>query len=86
VRNFVIVFHGVSPETAWSRIDALRERLAASPIELGGQAVSVTMSAGVAGTAAAYDVDDLLRQADEAMYEAKHRGRNRTELHSLVRS
>jgi diguanylate cyclase (GGDEF)-like protein len=82
--EFVVVFQGVSPETAWSRIDALRERLAASPIELGGQAVAVTMSAGVASTTAAYDVDDLLRQADEAMYAAKRLGRNRTELHGLV--
>jgi diguanylate cyclase (GGDEF)-like protein len=79
--EFVIVFYGVRPETAWLRIDALREQLARTPIDLGGQTALVTMSAGVSGFTAGSSIEDLLWQADQAMYEAKRKGRNRVELH-----
>jgi diguanylate cyclase (GGDEF)-like protein len=82
--EFVIVFYGIGPATAWSRIDAVRERLARTPVELGGRSVTLTLSAGVSGAQTGYDVDDLLRQADDAMYEAKRRGRNRTELYGHI--
>jgi diguanylate cyclase (GGDEF)-like protein len=79
--EFVVVFYGVRPETAWSRIDALREQLARTQISLGGQTARVTMSAGVAGFTPGCSIEDLLWQADQAMYEAKRQGRNRVELH-----
>jgi diguanylate cyclase (GGDEF)-like protein len=37
----------------------------------------VTVSAGVAGYRAGESVSQLLHRADEALYEAKHAGRNR---------
>ena len=38
---------------------------------------NVTLSLGVAGTCEAHgSVSDLLKKADEAVYEAKHGGRN----------
>jgi diguanylate cyclase (GGDEF)-like protein len=79
--EFVVVFYGVRPELAWSRIDSLREQLARTPIDLGGRTAMVTMSAGVAGFTPGCTIEDLLWQADQAMYEAKRLGRNRVELH-----
>lgn len=81
--EFVIVFHGAGPELAWSRVDALRERVERSVIEVDGQRLPVTFSAGVAGYIGGLDVKDLLRRADRALYAAKHRGRNRVELAEL---
>jgi diguanylate cyclase (GGDEF)-like protein len=84
--EFVVVFYGVRPETAWSRIDALREQLARTPIDLGGQTALVTMSAGVSGYTPGCSIEDLIWQADQAMYEAKRQGRNRVELHRHIGS
>ncbi|WP_238376489.1 GGDEF domain-containing protein [Thiobacillus denitrificans] len=39
--------------------------------------VPITLSAGVAGLAGSEDLDGLLRQADRALYAAKHQGRDR---------
>ncbi|TCO75826.1 EAL domain-containing protein [Chromatocurvus halotolerans] len=52
----------------------------AEPIEVGGHSLRVSASMGVSFFPqgdVALDADQLLRQADQAMYEAKHAGKNR---------
>ncbi len=57
--------------------EALREALQ-QPCELGGQMVGSTVSMGVVFfRAASDDPDELLKQADIALYKAKEAGRNR---------
>ena len=41
---------------------------------------TVTMSAGVAGFSKGGTVEQLLHHADQALYRAKHAGRNRTHV------
>ena len=56
--------------------DSLRE-----PITVDGNDVCVSVSIGISVSTLAHDgVDDLLRNADVAMYSAKNRGKNRAEL------
>ncbi len=47
------------------------------PIE-GGQEISVTISIGIAGGGGVHRTDNLVRDADAAMYSAKSLGRNQT--------
>ncbi len=60
--------------------EGLPDRLAAAmthPFSLSGNQVRVTASIGVASSAADDTADDLLRNADVAMYAAKRRGKGR---------
>jgi len=61
--------------------ERLRERVAASPVTVDGNAIAYTVSIGV--TLLRQDdaaIEDPLRRADAAMYRAKQGGRNRVEL------
>jgi diguanylate cyclase (GGDEF)-like protein len=59
------------------------ERLRRRIVELSPPSLStaITISIGVCGAAAGDDVGSLMQRADEAMYAAKTRGRNRIEVH-----
>jgi diguanylate cyclase (GGDEF)-like protein/PAS domain S-box-containing protein len=63
---------------------AIAERILqalSAPIAVADDAVVVTASVGIAGTAAAGSVAEVLSDADSAMYRAKARGKNRIVLH-----
>jgi diguanylate cyclase (GGDEF)-like protein/PAS domain S-box-containing protein len=64
--------------------EGLSDRLAAAmshPFSLSGNQVRVTASIGVASASADDRADDLLRNADMAMYAAKRRGKGRAETY-----
>ena len=50
---------------------------AAQPVDVAGQSIEVTMSAGVTLACVADSVDDLVARADHAMFAAKREGKNR---------
>ena len=54
----------------------------ANPMSIDGRKLAISASAGVVAVRApvARDADDMLRDADVAMYQAKNRGRDRHEL------
>ena len=60
--------------------DRLCNKMANDPIKISGSKdnISVTLSIGVANSQSPNDsTETLLKQADEALYEAKRSGRNR---------
>ena len=64
--------------------DGLPERLAAAmshPFSLSGNQLRVTASIGVASASSGDTADDLLRNADMAMYAAKRHGKGRAETY-----
>ncbi|MBI5329125.1 MAG: diguanylate cyclase [Betaproteobacteria bacterium] len=63
-------------EDAMRKLDEIRERFAAIEHHAGQQTFRVTLSAGVAQSGAQGQGDVLIQAADEALYEAKHGGRN----------
>jgi diguanylate cyclase (GGDEF)-like protein len=78
--EFVLLLPGFDTDQAWRRLEALREQLGSAALPIGGCAVNVTFSAGVAALNGSEDPDELIAAADRALYEAKRRGRNRVML------
>ena len=76
----------VAPSCGRSGAIALAERilnsLRSAPVETDRGPLSVTVSCGIAISTAAKPLDprELIHLADEALYRAKERGRDRSEL------
>lgn len=77
--EFAIVLPGTDTEGARCVAEKIRERLANTPQQWEGQRFTLTVSIGVATREPLPQTrpDDLLRGADQALYKAKHQGRNR---------
>ena len=76
----ILIEHAAGPDGRGE----LLERLATAmghPFTLSGNQVQVTASIGVATAAMGDTADDLLRNADVAMYAAKRRGKGRSETY-----
>jgi len=54
-----------------------------APFDHGLAPVPLTLSAGVAARAGDQSFDEMLRRADNALYRAKHAGRNRLAVSQL---
>lgn len=75
--EFAIILQDTDEKAAFEVMERLRSGIEMHAIEFGGKKVSVTASFGVASlTPAIGSFDDLLREADTALYIAKANGRN----------
>ena len=73
--EFVLVCPGASLSKAANLAEKLRQRIMQTNF-IPEDPIAVTASFGVATTAAGGDFEDVFRQADQALYLAKSRGRN----------
>jgi diguanylate cyclase (GGDEF)-like protein len=72
--EFLVVLPGANPDHANEVAEDLRTAIANLPIA----GLHVTMSFGVAGSSPGeFDYESVFEEADHALYEAKHGGRNR---------
>lgn len=74
--EFLIVMDNADLETAHEIAERVRYRVASSPIRTRSAEVKMTVSQGLAELKPEDDIDSLIKRADEALYKAKHRGRN----------
>ncbi|MEX0753043.1 MAG: GGDEF domain-containing protein [Xanthobacteraceae bacterium] len=82
--EFAVVLYDVDRERALVTAERIRSAFAAAATEVDGRPTATTVSIGmVICEDPSFDVAALLAQADEALYHAKSRGRNRVEIASL---
>ncbi|MCO1619824.1 GGDEF domain-containing protein [Pseudomonas putida] len=80
--EFVVILPGLAPERANFIAERLRRAIQDLHVAQADQRLQITVSIGVAGCDAdmpAPSLDELLASADQALYRAKARGRNRVE-------
>jgi len=77
--EFFVVIPGCDRNSARDIAERLKHTLSEQDIVIEDRAVHVTLSLGLAEYKEAQDMDSLIKAADEALYRAKERGRNRVE-------
>lgn len=83
--EFAVVLPHTDARGARELAEKIRRRIAEEAFLVDGRSIALTASIGVFGTRQTdrscepLDVDDVLRRADAALYEAKRKGRNRVE-------
>ncbi len=87
-RDFIARFGGeefvlLVPQTALAGglqlAESLRAAVEACPFHFKGERVTITLSVGITAFRSGEHSDVVLKRADEALYRAKHLGRNRVE-------
>ncbi len=76
--EFLIIVPDASSDQLSAVTERIREQMQRDPIRTPAL-INYTMSAGVV-TYGDETIDELLNRADTALYNAKHKGRNRTEI------
>jgi len=79
--EFLLLLPETSAPDAVTTADKLRRVLSEHAVQLDGLEIPITTSVGVAEWDPTMSRSDLYAAADQALYRAKHNGRNRTELH-----
>jgi diguanylate cyclase (GGDEF)-like protein len=75
--EFLLLLPGAARRQARDLAERIREQVALRCAEVQGAPVALTLSIGVVECQPADNTASLLQRADEAMYQAKHEGRNR---------
>ncbi|MFI7544336.1 diguanylate cyclase [Actinoplanes sp. NPDC049599] len=82
--EFLIALDGLGLADAQARCELLRAQVAGYPWDRLQPGLAVTISLGVAVVPAGGDLTAALTLADQRLYDAKHRGRNRVEAGSAA--
>ena len=78
--EFVMLMPGTVPAVGAKLLEKLRASIEACPFHFKGEPVTITVSMGMTAFRPGEHSDLVLKRADQALYRAKHAGRNRIEL------
>jgi diguanylate cyclase (GGDEF)-like protein len=79
--EFIVMLPATPSHEVMDKLNAVREHIQNTPFELpDGRSIQCTVSIGVVAWRAGLDLHALVSLADEALYQAKHQGRNQVVL------
>lgn len=80
--EFCILLKNVTKEEAVKLAVKIRSTIKASPVMYDSKPINFTASIGVAMGFKTYEIEEIIKNADEALYEAKNNGRDRVEIYN----
>jgi len=83
--EFLMVMPGCNIPSTTNRAEEVRKAVGKEPVETPEGIIAVTISLGLTVGSNPADLDELLRAADAALYEAKNGGRNRVAVSATHR-
>lgn len=81
--EFIILVRGIAAEQGRILAERLRSQIAEHVFRVNGNEIAVTASFGVAMLPGLGSLEDCYSQADQALYQAKHSGKNRVTVVDL---
>lgn len=79
--EFIIVMPGMPPQQAFERMEACRKVIETTVTLYKNKKISMTISGGIASCVTYHETqDELIKMADDALYESKKNGRNQITL------
>ncbi|MDF3124085.1 diguanylate cyclase [Rheinheimera sp. 1928-s] len=79
--EFLLILPDCNQQQAFGLVEQLRQSFASLPFSFDYQNFQCTFSAGICQATATDQTDQLIDQADKALYASKHAGRNQTQLY-----
>ncbi|WP_211217205.1 GGDEF domain-containing protein [Psychromonas ossibalaenae] len=79
--EFALILPNTTEQQTLQVCERLRECVNKTPIISGGREIPVTVSIGVSFLSRSKSLEEIISEADAALYLAKHNGRNRVEQH-----
>lgn len=81
--EFLLILPDCNQQQAFGLVEQLRQSFASLPFSFDYQTFHCTFSAGICQATATDQTDQLIDQADKALYASKHAGRNQTQLYQV---
>jgi diguanylate cyclase (GGDEF)-like protein len=79
--EFIIVMPGMPTDQAFERMELCRKEIENIVTQHNGQKITITISGGISSCITYHETqDELIKQADDALYVSKENGRNRITL------
>lgn len=75
--EFLLIFDRTTYEQSLSAVHSILDSIRACVVEYGDHSLNVTMTIGIIRGDVTHSIDDLIKQADDLLYEGKMNGRNR---------
>jgi len=82
--EFLLILPDCNQQQAFDLLEQLRQSFANLPFSFDHQNFHCTFSAGISQAKATDETDQLIAQADKALYSSKHAGRNQTQFYQAT--
>ncbi len=82
--EFAVFLSNTPTNVAFNVAERTCDIIANNPLVIDGQSVAMTISIGLATEGCDTSFEKLFEQADEALYQSKHNGRNRVTIYQCV--
>ncbi|TSC96355.1 MAG: hypothetical protein Athens101410_69 [Parcubacteria group bacterium Athens1014_10] len=79
--EFLIILEKSNQIDAFKKVERIREIISNKTIEVKGSSINVTITLGIASLSDEQSVEQLIEEADKALYQGKHSGKNKTVIY-----